>query len=1116
MESDVPTLAGNDTPGPDQLPPSYSLRSASDLDTTVAGEDLDSALDRAAGDPLRVGRHEVNGRLGAGGMGVVYSAYDPELDRRLAIKVIRPTSGGGSSQSSRGRLMREAQAMARVSHPNVITVYDVGTIDERIYIAMELIEGSTLGQWTRNEDEAGQAHRRPWKEIVEVYCRAAEGLIAAHEAQLVHRDFKPQNVLVGHDGAPRVLDFGLARASNLPDVGASSNPTHPDAPSVNSQLDSKLTRTGAMIGTPAYMSPEQIEGRPADARSDQFSFCVSLWEALYDERPFAGRTMAELSYAVLEGQLQSPKGERARAVPEYLRVALERGLSAKADERFDDMRQLVDALRSDPRVQRKRRLLFGAAVVTVALGGAALARLIAGPDAAQACRDGASRLSEQWEQGGRASVEAAYASSELELADLIRKRTLDELGDYAKAWGDAYTQACDATHEGQSQSIESLELRLACLNRRALSFRSGVELLGRSDGGGIAAADHLLDALPPLEGCADLEQLRIGAGPTPDPAIVGELEDARAALARVKAQITAGELTLAREALAALNKTQLGERYTPFAAELALVAGQLADASGDYASAERELKESYWKATELRRDDLVAEAASALVSVVGESRARAEDGLDWFRNADAVYSRMRRSSPPSLERRRVAVLAARGDYVNALELARALTQMQGQLSDGELAASLELQLELETTLAQFELAAQTRERLDTLVSTNFGPEHPRALTAMQAGAELQMAQGNWDAAMKAHRNALKLAERLYGPNHPVAARSLGELSELLRRKEKFTAAREEAQFALERAEASVGPEHPLTGEMAHRLGLAYIAEDNLPAAHTLMERARDIAARAYGEQSVEFALPLQGLGTIAEKRKDWDGAEALYQRALGIEERELGRDHPRSASLHTKLGNLDFWRTDYHAAADHYFRTLAIKEKTLGPDHPTIPLAIMHAAGSYDYTGDLDRAGELHAKALEAFKRIHGPDYHYVATASLNLSRVRERQGRFEESLELTREAQRVWMLDHDPEHFEMAYVYTLLGRAYVGLGREGEAIEPLEHALRIREDLGETLLQRDTVLADTRFALGRALYESQPRKARRLIDAAEKGYAAAGPYAAYERGEVERWKAAH
>ena len=302
----------------------------------------------------RVGRYLVLSAIGAGGMGVVFAAYDPQLDRKIALKLLR--SGlAVSSKDARTRLRREAQAIAQLSHPNVVSVYDVGTTDDGdLYIAMEFVEGDTLTSWLRK-------YPRTWREIIEVFLQAARGLWSAHGVGLLHRDFKPDNVLVGSDSRVRVTDFGLARSVLAPDEAAQARPEM-------TALNIALTATGTVLGTPRYMPPEQMTGPDLDARSDQFSFCVALYEALYGMHPLRDGT----SVSMLE------HGDRALAPPEGQKIpvaigrAVLRGLERDRTRRFPSMGALIDELAPPPRRTPVRYASFAVAAVLL-IGGATAA-----------------------------------------------------------------------------------------------------------------------------------------------------------------------------------------------------------------------------------------------------------------------------------------------------------------------------------------------------------------------------------------------------------------------------------------------------------------------------------------------------------------------------------------------------------------------------------------------------------------------------------------------------------------------------------------------------------------------------------------------------------------------
>ncbi|HEX3478556.1 MAG TPA: WD40 repeat domain-containing serine/threonine protein kinase [Kofleriaceae bacterium] len=307
--------------------------------------------------PARVGRYEIAGVLGTGAMGVVYRARDPQLDRSLAIKLVR-TDGAGRSRGA--RLMREAQAMARLRHPNVVPIFDVGLADDAVFVAMPLLEGGTLKSWLR-------ATPRPLDAILDRFVAAGQGLAAAHAAGLVHRDFKPDNVLLGEAGEVQVADFGLARVAH-------------GGPSLEARPPDPASQLGHVVGTPAYMSPEQLRGRPSDARADQFSFCIALWESVYDDRPF-GKPSAtadplQARLEAIEAGPVSQHGDR----PEWIAEVMARGLAADPQDRWPTMKALLDAIAAH-RAPRRRpwRLWLGRGAVGAALGIAAIA-VIAWPE----------------------------------------------------------------------------------------------------------------------------------------------------------------------------------------------------------------------------------------------------------------------------------------------------------------------------------------------------------------------------------------------------------------------------------------------------------------------------------------------------------------------------------------------------------------------------------------------------------------------------------------------------------------------------------------------------------------------------------------------------------------
>ena len=375
-------------------------------------------------DPKTIGRYEVLERLGEGGMGLIFAARDPELDRKVAVKLVRPALHG-RGKDARSRLLREAQSLAKINHPNVIHVYEVGTYEDQVFVAMEFVDGKTLRDWQWQQHIG-------WRAILEVYIAAGRGLSAAHDRGMVHRDFKPDNVLVTADSKVRVIDFGLAQAAR-DRVPESSGPDLDVVEMVEAEtIDigrpmTRLTKTGAILGTPAYMAPEQHRGELTDARTDQFAFCVSLYEALYGMRPFAGKTYPVLVSNVLDGRVEDEP--RFVEVPPFIRRALLRGLSPDPDRRYADLDALVDELRKDPRSRTRRN---GIAAGVLALGAVGTG-VWGSVDHARELRDERERLRDELDAGRIAALEASLGDSHAAVPnaswnDFVLKRARDSTG----------------------------------------------------------------------------------------------------------------------------------------------------------------------------------------------------------------------------------------------------------------------------------------------------------------------------------------------------------------------------------------------------------------------------------------------------------------------------------------------------------------------------------------------------------------------------------------------------------------------------------------------------------------------------------------------------------------
>ncbi len=429
----------------------------------------DISIDDADGEGglrTKFGRYVIDRRLGAGGMGVVYQAEDPDLGRTVAIKILHRDL----SDRDRERLQREAIALARLSHPNVVQVYEIGRFEDRMFIAMEFVRGRTFDRW--------HDRGRGWRECVRVYAQAARGLAAAHAAGLVHRDFKPSNCILGDDGRVRVLDFGLAleadRRTRSTATGVDEErSTLASLPSVSK---SRLTVTGSVVGTLGYMAPEQFSGKIIDAASDQFSFCVSLYEALYGERPYLGGSAATLTASMLLGILRS--GGTERRIPRTLRQIVVRGLHLDVEQRWPSMDALTSELSKLLEPWRRRTSVLLGVGVLAGLGGGVLAMM--GNDDAP-CTDPEAALGDAWDAGDRERLRESFGRLRpLGGADLHR-RVEGVLDAYAENWMALHEQSCRATFVDRSRSTRSFEHQMLCLERRRSRLR--------------AASDELLDAV---------------------------------------------------------------------------------------------------------------------------------------------------------------------------------------------------------------------------------------------------------------------------------------------------------------------------------------------------------------------------------------------------------------------------------------------------------------------------------------------------------------------------------------------------------------------------------------------------------------------------------------------
>ena len=1073
----------------------------STLDAERDGEPLRGIV-RAAlfeeREPTRLGRYAVLRVLGQGGMGRVYAAYDDELDRRVAIKVLRRDV----DEESLARVRNEARAMAKLSHPHVVQVYEVGEAAGETYIAMEYIKGETLARWQ-------QAADRSWREVVGVYRQAGEALAAAHGEGLVHRDFKPQNAMVqvGAKGRPRlrVLDFGLARATER--LNSLDESIALPVLDESAGLAEDLTATGSLLGTPAYMAPEQFNGEDVDPRADQFSFCVALWEALYGERPFAGANMAELCAAVTQGERRPPP--TGRVVPAWLRQAVERGLSVAPSNRWPTMDALLEALSYDPARRRNRWLRVGAGVAFVGLVGVTVQQWLAAR--AERCAGATGQLGDAWDSTRRDQVRDAIRGIDRSYAEAVWSRSERVLDEYAQAWKEMYTEACEATTIRREQSAEVMDLRIACLYRAKLDLSAATRVLADADADVVAKAHRVLDTLRPLSRCADVEALRADIEP-PLPGEAEAVEAARARLAQALALRKAGrydaaaiEVDAARDDLAAIE-------YGPVRTELAVEEGRLHEARGAYDDSEASARQAVYLAARWNQRDSMSKAANLLMAVVGIRQKRFEESLQHRALVEGLAA-----GDPHAESVALGNLAlvhnARGELEEAEELQeRALAMSEKALGTDHptVAAILNNLAVVHDSKGDYAEAVRLYERALAIRQSSLGPEHPAVAASLTGLAAVRGANGDYAAAVELLERAIDIQTNALGANHLSVALTLNNLANLHNTTGAYAKAEKLYRQALAVRERALGSDHPDVAATMFNLAGLHKTMGADEEATRLFERALAIFEGSLGPDHPLVATSLNGLATMRHARGEYEEAEKLHERALAIREKALGPDHPDVAMSLGNLASLHYSMGGLEKAETLHTRALAIREKAQGPDHPDVAVNLNSLANLQLEKGAHAEAARLHERALAIWEKAMGPDHRDVALSVHNLARVRKAQGKLADAEKLFARALTIREKALGSDHPVVARSLIGLAEVAIARGRAADAVAPAERAIEIREahDVAPAELAR------ARFVLARALTEAKQDRPRAVALArqAQEGYREAGAGSADALAEVEAW----
>ncbi|MEZ4402510.1 MAG: serine/threonine-protein kinase [Kofleriaceae bacterium] len=856
----------------------------------------------------RVGRYLLEDELGRGGMGVVYAAFDPELDRRIAIKVLRSRSAEGTE--GRARLQREAQALAKLDHPNVVAVYDVGAVGSDVFVAMELATGGTLRSFQRG---------RPWREIVRAYIAAGRGLAAAHAAGLIHRDFKPDNVLVGGDGGMRVTDFGLVRSADRLEAAplASTGPAAA-APGPGSTL----TEAGAVMGTPIYMAPEQMVAGPIGPAVDQFAFAVALWQALHRETPFAAADLPTRHRQIVAGELRPA---RAREVTPRVQRALVRALAADPSARWPTLTGLLDEL--EAAVARRRpgaAIVVGGAAVTLAgvaaaaLWGRAAAAPCAGADAA-----GVGLWSTR-----RAAVERAFAATGAPYAAASFGFLDQRLADLERTWRLAARASCADTRVHHTQSPALRDQRDACLAVRRQRAVAVIERLTKVEPAAVADVASLAREVPRLDDCTDPEVLA-GLAPRPrEPAAAAALtalearlvtlDDARAAAADVDAAVDEG----ARLA------------YPPVQAEALMVRARHAIGAGEFTRARKDLVDAAAAATRGGDRARLADAYLELLALDGDERGDLDAAASWSELAAAAVDALGR--PPGkraqLALSQAALARAKGDPGPAID------QLQGALALADVDADTRRALTVELAVAltdagDYAQADATLAALEPEVAATLGADHPSTLTVRYNRARLNYLRGDYATGITALTDVLAARERVLGPDHPAVASTLEALAACENKSGRSQAALGHFQRAVDILRAQRGPEHPDTLSALSDLAGAYSHLNDHGRALTINQELLAVRERTLGADHIDVGVSLVNTAIEAKHAGQLDLATTYQARALAIFEQALGADHPNVAVTLINYGET-LRAADRLAEADAAFvRAGEILDRAFGSDH---------------------------------------------------------------------------------------------------------------------------------------------------------------------------------------
>ena len=784
----------------------------------------------------RVGRYLVLGLLGSGGMGVVYRAFDPELDRPIALKLVGLAGLGPGAEQSGQRLQREARTLARLSHPNVVAVHDVGTFDDHVFVAMEFVAGATLRAWL------GRRERSP-REVIAVFLAAGAGIAAAHRLGIVHRDFKPDNVMVSEDGRVRVLDFGLARS-------VATAVSHAGARRSADVDDPHWTLDGAIVGTPAYMAPEQDAGEKVDARSDQYSFCAALYEALYRRLPHGGDTYVEMAAARRAGNVEAPA---IRGVSGRVRRALLTGLSVEPGDRHREMDDLLAELGA-PRWTRVRLAAGGLALLAIGGGFAGWAIHRAPASAAATCRQASAEVERVWNGARRADV-VAHLSAAQAGGRAVADAVAAGVDRWAADWASERRALCMSTVRGADDEDERVADRLQCLERRLARTDATLHVFTDAlEPAIVARATAIIDDLSPPAGCAAL------ARPATSEEQKAIWKPSMRDIVQAQLALDAGKPAEAeRLAEAVVERSRETRQKEPLAAAL-LLRGKAEVARGDFAGGRATLREAILASAEVDEDGFVVDAWFDIIAVLAFRERRLDHELEQAIFGAELAVRSLPIDDPDTDSRRAALAY----WIGSVRL------LQGR-SDEALD-------QLHQAILEWTRAGADKHRLDiAAVENSLGMAHSY--------------RAEWAPARRYFDRALATWEKV-GHNNVNLGITVGNIGNLLAGQRLDAEAEREMRRSIAALEAAGDAGRPHIAESLVGLAMLEVRLGRCDEADEVLGRARALAAELHGEESGMVGVTMTGTGTCQLARGRVREAVATLERA-----RTLVAEFPATMTL---------------------------------------------------------------------------------------------------------------------------------------------------------------------------------------------------------------------------